>query len=238
MDKKKKVRLVKAPAKSSPTSTLYPVKEKLYCIHSAPKDLIVRWLVDKQWVVQPKNIVNKVKLDELRRVLYEAMLLNGTVNDIKEFERQTVQYLMERQSHLDKRTQESNERRQRLLEWAQSNFKVGGTVHVFDEVQVGSISGSAYAQKPIYRQVPIDVTVVSLSDDCRNVTVQFKETRKWHEAGGWPVHKGQIMKFKFDNTTCKWLREGLTAEVCRSYDTNGDVRYFDLSYTRQYLVSP
>jgi hypothetical protein len=82
------------------------------------------------------------------------------------------------------------------------------------------------------------VKVVEQKNEGRLVTVEFLETKQWHEAGGHWVYKGQLMNFKFEPITCTWLREGLTPEVIRSIGANGRSIYFELSYTRQYLLLP
>lgn len=208
------------------------IQHKLDTINRAPKDVLLKWLEDKKWKVARPNL-SRARVEELRTLMREAMEKYGTVREVQAFEKDVITYYMQRHVRSEMRLNKNKEKKDAVLDWAREHFKIGAIVKIFDEVLVGH-----HGQTPVYHEVPLDARIVELSDDMKNIKVEFIKTRKWHEAGGWPVHKGQQLRFLFDHVTCKWLREGLTAEVCRSYDKTGKVRYFDLSFTRQYIISP
>ena len=197
-------------------------------ISFAKKDFIVSLLIHKKWSGQSAADLNKMKIDDLREKLKASIIQNASQQEIQIFEEKVISdRFMAQEGRLEK-LEESRKLKNEILQQGLEYFTPGAIVNVFDEIKLRSA----------VKLHPIRARVMEQSTDGKQVNIEFIETRPWYEAGGHIIHKGQKMKFKFEPITCKWLREGLTAEVVRSYGTDNKSEYFQLSYTRQYLLLP
>jgi hypothetical protein len=197
-------------------------------ISIAKKDFIVSLLVQKKWSARSATDLHKFKIDELRDKLKISILQNATQQEIQIFEEKVIsERFLAEEGRLEK-LEESRKYKNEILQQGLEYFTPGAVIYIFDEIKLKS------ALKPH----PIRARVIQQTPDGKQIQIEFLDTRPWYEAGGHMIHRGQKMNFKFEPITCKWLREGLTAEVVRSYGHDNKSEYFQLSYTRQYLLLP
>lgn len=114
------------------------------------------------------------------------------------------------------------------LEMAKTGLKVGAVIEVFDQ--------HVHPKTQVLEYKPHRVKVIDTKYEMKHVYVEFLKSNPWHEAGGHWVYRGQTLKFCYDRHTGMWLREGITPEVVRTYNDQGQTVYFELSYTKQFLV--
>ena len=197
-------------------------------ISFAKKEFIVSLLVHKKWSTRSAADLHKLKIDELREKLKMSILQNATQQEIQIFEEKVISDRFMAEEARREKLDESRKFKDEILQQGLKYFTPGAVVHIFDEIKL----------KLVLKLHPIRARVINQTPDGKQVQIEFLETRPWYEAGGHIIHKGQKMNFKFEPITCKWLREGLTAEVVRSYGQDNRSEYFQLSYTRQYLLLP
>lgn len=199
-------------------------------VRLATKDMLIEILLHKKWTSRKKTELQKFTVDDLQNRLITALRKDGTLQENQQL---AEKVLLAEKAKTDRRSEQfekNRKRKEQILARGAEMFVLGAVVDVFDETvtEKNGRVGRKYD--------PIHARVVNVENDSKLITVEFLDTRKWHEAGGHSVHRKQQMKFKFDSVTCKWLREGLTAEVVRSIGPDGRSRYFELKYTRQYLI--
>ena len=195
-------------------------------LKKATKPTLIKWFqTNKINIPNIPNIPNlsRQKESDLRIITKQWLINSATHNDIINL-KETIHCIQKK----EKTTNANKKHKEKLLDGAKKYLTPGSSVMVFDEVMCD--------RKSIY--LPIKARVIEQENSGKMITVKFLETRPWHEAGDHLIYKGQEMRFKFDNYTTKWLREGLTPEVARTTDSRGHSQYFKLSYTRQYLVFP
>lgn len=196
------------------------------------KDLLVQFITNRKWSSKTSTELQKYTVGELREKMYDYLKRYGTLQDLQSLEEVTMKDKTKVEEKKSERREQNRKRKEQILALGVSYFRVGENVWLFDEKPVDKYG------RVIRKFNPIQVKVVEVKNDGKLVKVEFLETRPWYEAGGHWVQRGQKMLFKFDSTTCTWLREGLTPEVVRSYGSDGKSKYFELSYTRQYLLLP
>lgn len=197
--------------------------EHLRCIKFATKAQIVDWLIKRRWSSQTESALNKYTLEQLQQKLLESFIKNGRVKDVQLFE----DMVCTTKAKQAKSVPVPTPKRDDILQHAKEKLAVGKQVGIYDYAPVGN---------GMIRIVPIQSEIIAVSPNLKKVDVRICQTRNWQEAGGYPVYKDQKLSFIFDNLTGKWLREGLTGEMCKSYDDKGRVEYFKLTYTKQYLM--
>ena len=182
------------------------------------KDDIISKLISKNWASKSMSELSKCRLSELREILYNILMQKGMQQEVQ----QLKQYVLEKQKYkLEKNTQLKNTKCQ-IFEKGTEYLIPGAPIGVFN------IKNN--------KENPIRARVISQENEGKKIQIKFLQTEIWNEAGGHTVEKGDCLFFIFEPITCKWLRDGLTAEVVRSFDSKGKSRYFELSFTRQYLV--
>ena len=210
------------------TKPYYTILEN--CLSYASKPFLIRWLTKHQHGTT--RHWNRFTTEQLRDLTRQYILRYGTIQDIQKLEN-NILFQVHRQNDSTHTqplsSREKKKTQKQLFQWAAQHLKPGNIVYIFDERYSRS-------QRRILF-IPIKARVLKVSPHYKRVQVRILEYRPWYEAGGWYVYPDQNMTFHFDRTTQKWLREGLTAEVCRSYDEKGQLVYFYLPHTRQYLVT-
>lgn len=194
------------------------------------KDFLIKTLFNKKWTSRSLSELQEYMTIELRDKLFSAMKKYGSIQDIQKLEEIVTKELHDKKEKRITQLEKNRKRKEKTLDIGKQYFTPGTKVWVFDE------KVSHKYDRPIRSFDPLPVKVIEQSSDGKVITIEFMETRRWYEAAGHWVYRGQCMKFKFDPITCMWLREGLTPEVCRSFGSNGKSVYFELSYTRQYLL--
>jgi HD-GYP domain-containing protein (c-di-GMP phosphodiesterase class II) len=198
----------------------------------AKKDLLIDLIIKKNWSKRTKTELQKDSVDSLRKKVQFCLQSYGTLKDIQKFEERINIEQKNKEEKKIIKNEENKKKKDSCISIAKQHLMPGHIVMVFDEIK---IENRGRLIKQFY---PIKSKVIKQENDGKSITVEFVESRPWYEAGGHFVYKGQQMKFKFDPVTCTWLREGLTPEVVRTIGSNGKSRYFELSYTRQYLILP
>lgn len=212
-----------------PTDIRKKVTQGFKYVDKATKSFIIQWLTKKKWTSHTSTQLQRYSIEQLRQLFKDKLLEHGTIQDMQKIEDNVLgTYIQTHKKQSEQALQKQQERKQ-LLEWASRAFRVGSIVYIFDERY--SVSQKRFVF------IPIRAQVIKASRGFRHITVRIMECRPWYEAGGWFVFNDQTMQFHFDRTTMKWLREGMTAEVCRSYDDQGKLVYFRLPHTRQYLIT-
>lgn len=196
--------------------------DHLKCIKHATKAQIIEWLIKKKWSSQTEAMLNKYTLAQLQQKLLESFIKNGRVRDVQLFEEMVLNRLVKDQAP----SKIVKSRRDDVLQRAKDKLVIGKQIGIYDYEPIGRD----------IRIVPIQSEIIAVSPSLKKVDVRICQTRNWREAGGYPVYKDQKLSFLFDNATGKWLREGLTGEMCKSYDDKGRVEYFKLTFTKQYLL--
>jgi PII-like signaling protein len=211
---------------------LDPLAHRLKCIDKAPKEMVINWLIRHKWSTKPETQLKKYKVEALRYKLLHSVVNRGTMKDVQLLEDAVLNMDVARLKQRERRVEGNRAQRDHYLTKGKQQFIEGATVYIFDEQKVGHDQKG----RKLVKSIPIEATVVEVKNSSRNVKVRINRTREWYEAGGWWVYKGQELWFNFDHVTNKWLREGLTPEVCRSFGADGKPEYFKLSYTRQFLL--
>jgi hypothetical protein len=197
----------------------------------ATKDILIDFLLKKKWTSRNKTELQKSDVEEIRQKVKTSLQKYGSLKEIQQFEEKVNSTVKKKEKQRETKLSENRKRKEYCLELGKKVFIPGARVWVFDEKP-----SSKDPIKHIY--FPIKARVISQENEGKSILVEFRETRRWHEAGGHWIHKGQTLQFKFDPITCTWLREGLTPEVVRTIGPDGRSRYFELSYTRQFLILP
>ena len=205
------------------------INKGLKYIEKLSKSFIIQWLVRKKWTSHTSSQLQRFSVEQLRHLFRDKLLEHGTIQDMQKIEDNVLGTYIQSYKKQSEQALQKQQERKKLLEWASTAFKVGTTVYIFDERY--SVSQKRFVF------IPIRAQIIKTSRGFRHITVRIMECRPWYEAGGWFVFNDQTMQFNFDRTTMKWLREGMTAEVCRSYDEQGKLVYFKLPHTRQYLIT-
>lgn len=198
----------------------------------AKKDLMIDVIVKKKWSSRSKTELQRDSVENIEDKLRTCLEKYGTLQEIQQLEERVMGEEKMKEEKRKSAVDETRKKKETCLVRAKEYFVVKQQVYVYDESVV-----IRYGRE-IRKYDPIPAHVVDVSKDGKLVTVQYDVTRQWHEAGNYWVQRGQQMKFKFDPITCKWLRDGMTAEVVRSYGLNGRSVYFELKYTRQFLILP
>ena len=192
------------------------------------KDSIISLLLHKKWSSRTQTELKKMKVDDLRIKLEVSLQRYASLQDIQVLKEKIISDRYTSEEKKLEKLQETRKCKSEILKFGKVHFIPGAIVQVFDERKK---SGKIYDD-------PIMVRVIEQSEDGKIVDIEFLETRPWNEAGGHMIYRGQKMRFKFVPITFTWLREGLTSEVVRSYGYDNKSVYFQLSYTRQYLLLP
>lgn len=222
--------------KDTTVSTLGPhsrVKIKscnMSFLQYAKKDFIIHTLLTKKWTSRSKTDLSRHTAPELIKKFKYAIEDYATIQELQQIEEHILRDKQKREETRDAGVETSRKHKEECLNYGKKYLNVNSIVYVYDDA-VTLVNGRA-----VKTFTPIQVRVVNVSSDFRVVTIEFMFTQKWYEAGGHPVYRGQQMKFKFDSITCKWLREGLTAEVVRTIGSGNKSIYFELSCTKQFLV--
>jgi hypothetical protein len=198
----------------------------------AKKELLIQFITKRKWTSRSVSELQKYSTQELREKTYDCLKRYGTIQDVQSLEEFIMKDKAAKDEKRSDKLQENKKRKESILAFGCKYFVPGAKVWLFDEKPVDKYG------RVIKKMYPIQVKVIEQKNEGKIVLVEFQETRQWYESGGHWVHKGQQMTFKFDPVTCVWLREGLTPEVVRSYGPNGKSIYFELSFTRQYLLMP
>ena len=198
----------------------------------AKKELLIQFITKRKWTSRSVSELQKYSTQELREKTYDCLKRYGSMQDFQALEEFIMKDKTARDEKRSDKLQENKKRKETILAAGCKYFIPGAKVWLFDEKPVDKYG------RVIKKMHPIQVKVLEQKNEGKVVIVEFQETRQWYESGGHWVHKGQQMTFKFDPVTCVWLREGLTPEVVRSYGPNGKSIYFELSFTRQYLLMP
>lgn len=199
----------------------------------AKKDLLIDTIVKKKWSSRSKSELHKEEVDTIRKKMKYCLQQYGTMKDSQSLEERVIKEKQEKEHKKDEKIDEIRKRKEYNLTLGQQyGSTIGSKLYVFDQKNTNKHG------QIIKSFDPIRVKVSKIDKTGKILTVQFTETRKWYECGSHWVYKGDVMDFKFDPITCKWLRSGLTAEAVRSIGKGGKSVYFELSYTRQYLVFP
>lgn len=198
----------------------------------AKKDFLITTLVERRWSSRTAAELQKYEVAQLRTKLQDALQRYGRSEDRRRLADHVLRERRQVEERRRNRQETQRQRKEQLLALGQRHFVVGAVAWVFDE----RVAEKYNRTLRIFD--PLQAKVVTQSDDGKTVEVEFQQTRRWMEAGGHWVYKGQRLRFHFEPRTCMWLREGLTSEVVRSYGQGSQPRYFELSHTRQYLVLP
>jgi hypothetical protein len=196
------------------------------------KDMLIQFITKRKWSSKSSTELQKYTVGELREKMFDYLKRYGTLQDLQTLEEGTMKEKTKVDEKKSEKREQTRQQKEKILALGMNYFRVGEKVWLFDEKPLDKYG------RVIRKLSPIQVKVVDVKNDAKIVIVEFLETRPWYEAGGHWVQKGQKMMFKFDPVTCTWLREGLTPEVVRSYGPDGKSKYFELSYTRQYLLLP
>jgi hypothetical protein len=215
-------------AASQPRKAQY----KLEWMKKATKGFIVDTLLKKKWTSKSRHALRRMMIRDLRRKLASALARYASPADVQTLQDKVIQTQALRTKARVSRVKKERRYREKILKRGQREFGVGETVYVFDEMVVGERKDG----DPLKKFLPIRSRVIRVENEGRHVWVEFRKTRQWYEAGGTWIYKGQQVLFKFDCTTLKWLRDGLTAEVVRSFGDDGRSVYFRIPHTRQYLL--
>jgi len=194
--------------------------------------MLIRHLLLHRWTRQSTSDLQKYDVEQLRQKLGYCLERYGTVQQRQALEESIRRDKAHREEKRSDQRTKTRERRDAILKAGLAYFVPGAKVQLFDEKPTEQYG------RTIRKLAPLQVKVTHQTPDGKEITVEFLDSRPWYEAGGHWVQKGQTMKFKFDSITCTWLREGLTPEVVRSIGPSGKSLYFELSYTRQYLLLP
>lgn len=198
----------------------------------AKKDILIQYLLKHNWTSKSAVELQKYDVERLRDKMYYCLKDFGTMQECQSLEECVTKDKSRREEKRSDKLEENRKRKETILSIGVKYFIAGAKVWLFDEKPTDKYG------RTIRKLYPIQVKVTEQKNEGKWVTVEFQETRQWYEAGGHWVQKGQLMNFKFDPITCTWLRENLTPEVARSIGSNGKSKYFELSYTRQYLLLP
>jgi hypothetical protein len=201
-------------------------------LDSAKKEILIRYLTKHKWTSKNTAELQKYDVERLRDKMYHCLKEYGTIQDRQSLEECVMKDKSQREENRTDKLEKNRKRKETILGIGVKYFILGAKVWLFDEKPTDKYG------RIIRKLDPIQVKVTEVKNEGKLITVEFQETRQWYEAGGHWVQKGQTMNFKFDPVTCTWLREGLTPEVVRSIGANGKSKYFELSYTRQYLLLP
>lgn len=189
------------------------------------KQLLKHFLLKKQ----NRHGYSSSDLEKLKRDDLEDLVRRyGTMSEMQKLEEQTLQYLYHQQEQRQQTSMINRDKKEFLLHQASIEFRPGRLVYLFDEYVRTSDRTVHFS--------PIPTRIVEVSSDYRIVIVEILDKRIWYEAARAKLVPGQRILFRFDPITCKWLRDGLTAEVVRSLGPQNQSIYFQLSYTRQYLL--
>lgn len=217
--------------KTHPTT---PTKSssKFSWLKYAKKDTLIQTLLKHKWTSKTASELQKYNVERLRDKMYYCLKDYGTMQECQSLEECIMKDKTQRDGKRVDNLEKNRKRKEEILSIGLKYFILGAKVWLFDEKPTDKYG------RTIRKLYPIQVKVVEQKNEGKLVTVEFQETRQWHESGGHFVHKGQLMTFKFDPITCTWLREGMTPEVVRSIGIDNKSKYFELSYTRQYLLVP
>lgn len=191
-------------------------------INLATKDIIAGILTRKKWTDQSFSALTSLRSDQLKQLFVQTLRKKATVADLQKIEEKIILDHEKRKKSIQKKFDQTKQQRQLMLGLGQKQFKPNHIVYIFDQV------------KRTFR--PIKAVVVDTQKNCKIVDVRILETTRWREAGNIKVYANQLIRFKFDHVTQKWLRDGMTSEVVRGVDIHGKEDYFILPYTRQYLL--
>ncbi len=191
----------------------------------ATKQLLKHFLQKKQ----NRHNYSSSDLDRLKKDDLEDLVRRyATLSEMQKLEEQTLQHQYHQQEHRQQTSIINREKKEFLLNQASIEFRPGRLVYLFDEY-------IRTHDKTVHFS-PIPTRILEVSHDYRTVIVEVLDKRIWFEAARAKLTPGQRIIFRFDPITCKWLRDGLTAEVVRSLGHQNQSVYFQLSYTRQYLL--
>lgn len=224
-----KVHFIKQPGQDKRKMVL---KHEPEWLKYTKKEMLIQFITKRNWSSKSSTELQKYTVGELREKMYDYLKRYGTLQDLQTLEEGTLKEKTKVEEKKSERRDQTRKRKEEILAIGVQYFIAGSKVWLFDEKPVDKYG------RVIRKFSPIQVKVIDVKNEGKLVNVEFLETRPWYEAGGHWVQKGQHMVFKFDPITCTWLREGLTPEVVRSYGPDGKSRYFELSYTRQYLLLP
>jgi hypothetical protein len=192
----------------------------------ATKPLLIDTLLKKHWTSKNKTELQRLPLDELKHKIQYIFNHHAKCKDIQQFEERVYTEKQRKEMKREERLDTNKKHKHACLYYGNIHFQPGKSVWIFDE-------------HPKYKKlIPIPAKIIQRKNEGKHLVVEFQVNRPWYEAGGHWIYKGQQMTFHFDPITCKWLREGLTPEVIRSYGKDGKSRYFELTYTRQYIMTP
>ena len=201
-------------------------------LNSASKVLLIDLMKKKNWTSQTKTDLLKCETAYIRKKMQWCLEQYGTLQEIQQLQERIINEKNQANNKRQEKMQELKQKRTSIFQQGQEYFVVGKQIHVFDERLV-------HKYERTFRQFdPVPARVKEVKNDAKEVIVEFLTSRPWYEAGGHWVYKGEEMKFLFDPVTCTWLREGITPEVVRTIGSQGKSKYFELSYTRQYLILP
>lgn len=217
---------------TAPTPTPTKSSSKFSWLKYAKKEVLITTLLKHKWTSRTASELQKYDVERLRDKMYYCLKDYGTMQECQSIEECVMKDKTQREGKRADKMEENRKRKEEILNIGLKYFIPGAKVWLFDEKPTDKYG------RTIRKLYPIQVKVVEQKNEGKMVTVEFQETRQWYEAGGHWVQRGQLMMFKFDPITCTWLREGLTPEVVRSIGANGKSKYFELSYTRQYLLLP
>ena len=190
----------------------------------ATKDFLIDYMIKKKWISQTKTELQKQEVGNIRKIIKDILVTKKNIKEIQKLEESIVLNKKEKINKRDQTIEHNRQKKEQALKIGKEYFIPNNKVWIFDERPSDKVF------------CPIKGRVVKQKD--KKIVVEILENRPWYEAGGHPIYKGQEICFYFEPVTSTWLREGLTAEVVRTIGSNGRSKYFELSYTRQYLILP
>lgn len=192
----------------------------------ATKDFLIDYMIKKKWTSQTKTELQKQEVGHIRQMIQGILMTKKNIKEIQKLEETIVLNKKEKINKRDQTIEHNRQKKEQALTVGKEYFIPNNEVWIFDERPSDKVF------------CPIKGRVVKQKQQGKQIIVEILQNRPWYEAGGHPVYKGQEICFYFEPVTSTWLREGLTAEVVRTIGSNGRSRYFELSYTRQYLLLP
>jgi hypothetical protein len=219
-------------AHATPPPPRRKAQYKLEWMKKTTKRFIVDTLLRKKWTSQSRHALNRMMIRDLRKKLKHVIAQYASPAEVQKLQDTVIRMQTLKTKARVRRIKKDKQNREKILKRGQREFAVGETVYVFDEMVVGEGKDGT----PLKQFLPIRSRVIRVENEGRHIWIEFRKTRQWYEAGGAWIYKGQQVLFKFESSTLKWLRDGLTAEVVRSFGEDGRSVYFRLPHTRQYLV--
>ena len=202
-------------------------------LNDATKEMLIDYLLKKKWITQTKHELSKESAEVIKEKTKFFLNYYGHAEDIQKLQDRIVVEKKQKEQNQTLKREYNKIQKDFNLKIGEKYFLIGSTVWIFDEIRTDS--NLDLSEDKFY---PIKAKIIDKENQGKIITVEILESRPWYEAGGHFVYNGQVIKFIFDPITCMWLREGLTPEVARTIGPNNKSFYFQLSYTRQYLILP